>query len=166
MVGSKWSKFGAKNQMRGGLRRVLCANRLILLVPGEAVEPTRYLYHRILSLKTPVFGTLGGSRGYDANILIPRTILPQSLRLLADTRGHEKASAATKLSQDCRTAGGDHPFSHLLTVPTPTPTALAISRCERPWAASRLASRILRVSLTGLPPAFPLAWRALSWRTF
>ena len=49
MVGSKWSKFGAKNQMRGGLRGVLCANRLFLLVPGEGVEPTRYLYHRILS---------------------------------------------------------------------------------------------------------------------
>ncbi len=49
MVGSKWSKFGAKNQMRGGLRGALCANRLILLVPGEGVEPTRYLYHRILS---------------------------------------------------------------------------------------------------------------------
>ena len=54
MVGSKWSKFGAKNQMRGGLRGALCANRLILLVPGEGVEPTRYLYHWILSLKQPL----------------------------------------------------------------------------------------------------------------
>ena len=149
-----------------GRREGRCPKSLFLLVPGEGVEPTRYLYHRILSLKTPVFGTLGGSRGYDANILIPRTILPQSLRLLADTRGHEKAPAATKLSQDCRTAGGDHPFSHRLTVPTPTPTTLAISRWERPSAASRLASQTLRGSLIGRPPAFPLIWRALSWRIF
>ena len=32
-------------------------NRLILLVPGEGVEPTQYLYHRILSPKKALFGT-------------------------------------------------------------------------------------------------------------
>ncbi len=91
MVGSKWSKFGAKNQMRGGLRGALCANRLILLVPGEGVEPTRYLYHRILSLKTSVLETPGGSRGYDTNPLIARTIIPHShdlLRTPEDTKRH------------------------------------------------------------------------------
>ena len=155
-----------EDQIRWEIMRQAARKTLIVLVPEAGLEPAHPYGRGILSLKTPVLGILGGSRTCRANPLISFAILTSSSRLLADTRGHEKASAATKLSQDCRTAGGDHPFSHLLTVPTPTPTALAISRCERPWAASRLASRILRVSLTGLPPAFPLAWRALSWRTF
>ena len=37
-----------------GRREGRCPKSLFLLVPGEGVEPTRYLYHRILSLKTPL----------------------------------------------------------------------------------------------------------------
>ena len=47
---SRWTK----NQTGDAWPEIIACKCLTLLVPGEGVEPTRYLYHRILSLKTPL----------------------------------------------------------------------------------------------------------------
>ena len=51
---SRWTK----NQTGDAWPEIIACKCLTLLVPGEGVEPTRYLYHRILSPKKALFGTV------------------------------------------------------------------------------------------------------------